>query len=320
MHVSRQSKERLHMAVMTTLATREATWDSIGYSTGNTSAFEEALAKSHLDFEAKVVPAMCQVGCEMLEIPKTNAVVGTDNKIHGVVSDAYHIIQNRDAFSFAQYIGDDLTFLRGGETGSGLNYLIGALPSIKILGDEFTPHLILQNAFNKKYACKAAIYPLRIVCQNQFNIAFSEADNVVAIRHSSTAAEKLEQAKETIAAAAGYMSEFSKLAEKFATLHVGKDAAAVFADYLFPITDDMADTIRQRIQMKRDDFINCYAAADNANFRGSAWGLINAYTDFATHYAGTNEKKNVRTFEKRFERSLYTPMNNIIEYVEGLAA
>lgn len=308
------------IALVTTLSAREATWDSIGAGI-NTSRFDEALAECGLDFTATMAPAMAAMPDGIVRnIPNTNAVVGTDNKIHGVVSDAYHIIQNREAFDFAQYITEDLTFLRGGETDTGLNYLIAALPSIKVLGDEITPHLIFQNSFNKKYICKAAIYPLRIVCQNQFNVAFRSAENAVTIRHSATAAEKLEQAKITMSTASSYMVEFSKLAEKFATLRVGPDAVDAFADYLFPIKADLKENEIRRLEVKRADLRNCFNADDNGNFRNSAWGLINAYADFATHYSGTNQKKSARMAEKRFERSLSTPMNNIIRWVEGIAA
>ena len=307
-------------ALVTTLSAREATWDSIGAGI-NTSKFDEALAECGLDFTASMSPAMVPMPDGILtRIPKTNAVIGTDNKVHGVVSDAYHIIQNREAFDFAQYITDDLTFLRGGETETGLNYLIAALPSIKVLGDEITPHLIFQNSFNKKYVCKAAIYPLRIVCQNQFNVAFRSAENAVTIRHSRTAAEKLEQAKATMSTAAAYMTEFSKLAEKFATLRVGADAVDAFADFLFPVKDELTENELRRLEVKRADLRNCFNADDNGNFRNSAWGLINAYADFATHYSGTNQKKSARMAEKRFERSLATPMNNIIKWVESIAA
>lgn len=306
--------------LITTLSAREATWDSIG-TRCTTHVFDEALAECGLDFTASMSPALTTMPDGVIaRIPNTNAVVGTDNKVHGVVSDAYHIIQNREAFDFAQYITDDLTFLRGGETATGLNYLIAALPTIKILGDEITPHLIFQNSFNKKYICKAAIFPLRIVCQNQFNVAFRSAENSVSIRHSSTAAEKLEQAKITMSTAAAYMVQFRELAERFATLRVGPDAVDAFVDYLFPVKGDLKENELRRLEVKRADLRNCFNADDNGNFRNSAWGLINAYADFATHYSGTNQKKSARMCEKRFERSLATPMNNIIKWVEDLAA
>lgn len=307
-------------APVTTLSAREATWDSIGHSL-DTSRFDEALSACGLDFIATKSPALAEIpGGEVVRIPNTNAIVGTDNKIHGVVSDAYHIIQNREAFDFAAYITEDLKFLRGGETATGLNYMIAALPTVKILGDEITPHLIFQNSFNKKYICKAAIFPLRVVCKNQFNVAFREAENAVAIRHSATAAGKLEQAKITMSTASAYMAQFARLAEKFATLRTGADALDSFVNYMFPIKDNLKAADLARLEVKRHDFRNCYNADDNGNFRNSAWGLINAYADFSTHYSGTNPKKSGRMCEKRFERSLATPMNKILSFVESLAA
>lgn len=307
-------------ALATTLSAREATWISIGHSLA-TSKFDEALSACGLDFTATMSPALAEIpGDLVVRIPNTNAIIGTDNKIHGVVSDAYHIIQNREAFDFAQYITEDLKFLRGGETATGLNYMIAALPTVKILGDEITPHLIFQNSFNKKYICKAGIYPLRVVCQNQFNVAFRRAENAVAIRHSATATEKLKLAKITMSTASAYMAQFAQLAEKFATLRTGTDALDAFVDYMFPIKANLKETELARLEVKRRDFRNCYNADDNGNFRNSAWGLINAYADFATHYSGTNSKKSDRMCEKRFERSIATPMNKIISFAESLAA
>lgn len=305
----------------TTLTPREATWASIGTPL-TTGTVDDALAMCGLDFTASMAPAMATLpNGELACIENANAVVGTDNKVHGIVSDQYHIIQNREAFDFAQYITEDITFLRGGETKTGLNYLIAALPSIKVLGDEITPHLIFQNSFNKKYLTKVAIFPLRIVCQNQFNIAFANAENAISIRHNATAADKLEQAKATMTEVSAYMAQFATLAEKFATLHTGIDKVNAFLDYLFPITNpDLTPGEVARITIKRQDFRNCFNADDNANFRDSAWGLINAYADFATHYSGTNRKKSDRMYEKRFERSISTPMNNILRFVENLAA
>lgn len=299
----------------TTLSAREATWDSIGFK-AHTSKLDEALAACGLDFTASLSPAMTTMPDGIVDrIPNCNAVVGTDNKVHGVVSDAYHIIQNREAFDFASYIEDDLTFLRGGETYDGLNYLIAALPTVRVLGDEVTPHLIFQNSFNKKYVCKVAIYPLRIVCQNQFHMAFKKAPNAVTVRHSASASEKLLQAKETMSAASAYMVEFGKKAELLANMPISAMTVDKFIDYILPMDKDASPMAIARNEVKRQDLRNCINADDNGNFKGSAWGLMNAYADFSTHYAGTNGMKHANAREKRFLRSLTRPMNDVMGWV-----
>jgi hypothetical protein len=40
---------------------------------------------------------------------------------------------------------------------------------------------------------------------------------------------------------------------------------------------------RHNLEEQLARFRQAYLAEDNQNFRGTAWGVINAYTDFITH-------------------------------------
>ena len=88
-------------------------------------------------------------------------------------------------------------------------YIIGKLPEVDILGDTFTPHVIFRNGFSGKVKISAAICPLRIVCQNQFNFAFQDTQNSVAIRHVQNAGVKLQEAREVLRVSADFMAELN---------------------------------------------------------------------------------------------------------------
>lgn len=176
---------------------RVSSWERIGSDVTECKNMEQVLKKSGLDYEVTKEPVFLDVDKGIL-VPNRFATVNSNGKIYDVVSDKFEVIQNRDAFDFVNYMGADLTFEKAGETAGGMVYIIGRLPDVDILGDAFTPHVIFRNGFSGKYKITAAICPLRVVCQNQFNVAFKEAANTVTIRHVANANAKLQEDRKSV--------------------------------------------------------------------------------------------------------------------------
>jgi len=238
-----------------------------------------------------------------------------------VVSDKFEIIQNRDAFDFVNYMGADLTFEKAGETAGGMVYIIAKLPDVDILGDAFTPHVIFRNGFSGKYKITAAICPLRIVCQNQFNVAFKEAANTVTIRHVGNANAKLQEAREVLKTSADFMDVLSKRAQMLAGTKLSPRVLDRVMNHLFPTEglEDMNAFKRNRIVTARDAFINAYNHDDNQNFKGTAWGIVNAYTDYITHKEASGQV-HTRDEGKFVKVTFGTPeVNKIIDVIKAVA-
>lgn len=185
----------------TAIITRQPSWSNIGKDVRSCTNMEQVLQASGLDY--KVVMRPVYFGNTWDDENPRNELIGRyvtvreeDNHPYDVVSDKFEIIQNRDAFDFVNYMGDEIVFEKAGETANGMVYVIGKLPSVSILGDTFTPHVLFRNGFSGKVKITAAICPLRVVCQNQFNFAFHEAENTTTIRHVQNAPQKLEEARE----------------------------------------------------------------------------------------------------------------------------
>jgi phage/plasmid-like protein (TIGR03299 family) len=301
---------------------RTTTWSAIGKSVEECKDVAQVLKASNLDYTVDKVPVFFKNDVSsMVEIPNRFVTIRTsDSHPYDVVSDKFEIIQNADAFDFVNYMGDDLKFLKAGETQSGMVYIIGALPEVDILGDKFTPHVIFKNGFDGKHKIMAAICPLRIVCQNQFNFAFKNASNAITIRHVKNAESKLEEARDTLRLCADYMGELNIMAERFASMKIAGDRAERVVKYLFPIPEDtnINPMKRKTLTESRERFKRAIDADDNANFKGTAWGLINAYTDFITHKepAGKREDR----FEGKFVNTTFkVSMNPIIDAIEATA-
>lgn len=305
---------------------RTTTWHAIGKDVQECKDMEQVLKASGLDYTVEKRPVFMKMmendrPVDWSAVPNRFVTVRTsDNHPYDVVSDKFEIIQNRDAFDFVNYMGEDFQFEKAGETQSGMVYIIGCLPEVKILGDAFTPHVIFRNGFNGKVKITAAITPLRMVCQNQFNFAFKNAQNAITIRHVKNAESKLEEARETLRMCSDYMQELALTAEHFAGIKISGLKAERIANYLFPIPDDTTinPMKRKTLEEARARFTRAIDADDNANFKGTAWGMINAYTDFITHKEPAGKRAD--RFEGKFMTTTFkVTMNPIIDAIEAVA-
>lgn len=303
---------------------RTATWSKVGKSVEQCKDMEQVLVASGLDYTVEMREVYFDGGnnpatMNINKIPNRFVTVRTsDNHPYDVVSDKFEIIQNCDAFDFVNYMGDELTFEKAGETANGMVYIIGKLPEVSILGDAFTPYVLFRNGFNGKTKITAAISPLRIVCQNQFNFAFKNTQNSITIRHVKNAEAKLAEAQETLKLSADYMAELTRTAEHFAAIKMNPDRIQKVTDILFPMPEgvEMNAFKKATLENARERFLSAHEAKDNANFRGTAWGLINAYTDYITHKEPTKTKQGVN-LESRFVNTTFkVSMNPIMTAIE----
>lgn len=294
---------------------RTNTFTNLGTNTLGATTVDEALRIGGLDYEVNKKPIFLADGTIINGNQAT--VRNTDNHVYGIVSDKYNIVQNRDAFGFIDYLKDDIQFEKIGETGSGMIYLIASLEPIHILGDTFKPHLIFRNSHNGRFQLQTTICPLRIVCQNQFNIAFKESPNTITIRHSSLADVRLKEAFHVLKGTADYMKELNIQAEQWATTRVSNQEINKIIEELFPLNHDMKDFQIQRVEDAKISFIKAYKTSDNSNFQNTMWGLINAYSDYITHREPT--RKTSTAEENKFIAVTFDPslMMNFIQLVNS---
>lgn len=218
---------------------------------------------------------------------KFTVIEGTD-KILGVVSSKYEICQNRDAFSFIDYIGGDsvgFEYVKAGQTNNGLIYIIAKIPNVTLLGDVVTPYIIFQNSHDGLNSVKATICPLRIICQNQFNVSFRQSPNTVRIIHSAKMDSRMLAAREMMRDVATYMETFEQTAEVLANQKISyTDVIHIFNDVFKYDPEKMSVRQKENFASARNDFLACYNSDDNQNFIGTAWGVMNGAADYLTHH------------------------------------
>ena len=188
---------------------KEKAWHGLGQIVEDYPTSREALQFAGLDFE--VIKRPVYASPERAEgdkgvlnaIPIHNhyATVRNDRNVAlGVVGRDYEVVQNRDSFSFFDSIvgGDSGIFYEtAGALGRGERIFITAkLPGyIKVGSDDvIEQYVFLTNTHDGSGSIIAAFTPVRVVCNNTLNAALRNLSNVVKIKHTANAKDRLKEA------------------------------------------------------------------------------------------------------------------------------
>ena len=130
-----------------------------------------------------------------------------------MVTDRYRVVQNEDAFAFTDaLLGEGVTYETAGSLQNGRRtWILAKLPQNYIIsGDEITPYLVFMNSHDGTGAIKAAMTPIRVVCQNTLNLALKTAKRTWSADHVGDIQGKMEDARYTLLYADQYMKELGK--------------------------------------------------------------------------------------------------------------
>ena len=244
----------------------------------------EALSISGLDWEVKSKPIYDENGNEY---PKYRAnVKEDDNSLLGIVTNAYTIIQNEEAFDFVNNLSNDgFIFDRAGQFRDGKAiWLMGKLPETTILGDKVDNNLVFVNSHDGSQGVKVMMTPIRVACYNMLNLAIRKADRIWAAKHTRHLYSKIEEARYTLGLANKYIQELSIEADILANKKITDAQLEAIFDTMFPV-DKTKDSERKinNVSILKKNFFGCYDEADIAQFRGTVWGAINAMADLVDH-------------------------------------
>ena len=287
-------------------------WMMVG-KTISASTVEGALQDTGLDFMVDKSPMTADI--PGVRVPNMVATFRTDTgAVLGVVGENYGVVQNKDAWDFADLI-PNISWICGGYTYTGLCYLVGRLPDVTICGEVYEPHIIFQNSFNRGWMLKGQIILVDKVhgCEVQLP---GKAD--IKIRHSKRAESRVRLAKQAMATVDSYIEAFKLEAGEFGQHLVDEAALEVVVSDLFPIKAGASDKARDNKLKQREQFMESYRDPANANWHGTAWGVVKAFADFTAKAGAKAGQKSTKKAQRVFENSLvggktYKRLMTIIE-------
>lgn len=271
-------------AVETMFYTRERPWHNLGIEVKAAPNSEEALRLAGLDWNVVQHPIFTDGS--YVEGYKAN-VRDSDGKVLGVVTDRYKVIQNNEAFAFTDaLLGEGVRYETAGSLFGGRRvWMLARLPKEYIIGgDRIEPYLVFTNTHDGSGPVRVAITNVRVCCANTLNFALSTAKRSWAMIHTGNVSEKLQEAHNTLLLADRYMESFGKTIDYLQHKRIDENKVYEFIETLVPIEKGSTQQQVKNISRIRDDLkLRYYEAPDLRDLGHTAYRLINAVSDHATH-------------------------------------
>ena len=272
---------------------REVPWHGLGTKVDEAPNSKEAIKLAGLDWNVNPTVIYDANGKEISGY-KAN-MRDSDQSILGIVSDRYQIVQNSEAFEFTDSLLDEgVVYETAGSLRDGKQiWLLAKMPRTTILGDDVDPYLCFTNSFDGSGAVRVCATPIRVVCNNTLNLALETTKRSWSTRHVGDLAGKMHQAKVTLGLAQEYMKKLDEEADMLANTKLSDSEIESIVSFIFPV-DYIKDTKRkiENTNKMRNDFMTCYMMPDIAQYRNTAYGLVNAASDMAGHMAPSRVTSN----------------------------
>lgn len=244
---------------------KQKAWHGLGKTVEEYPTSAQAIRYAGLDYEVIKSPLFTKsvmfsdsdTGIVLrdteLDVPNYFANIRSDNnEVLGVVGKDYHIVQNSDAFSFFDSIvggGDGILYETAGALGKGERVFITAkLPDyIRVgNGDDVTEkYLFLTTSHDGSGSITAAFTPVRIVCQNTLNAALRNMTNVVRIKHTSGAKQRLDNAHKVMAMANTFSTRIENIFNNWASVRISDSEVKKLIQLAFAPNKETLDLLKK---------------------------------------------------------------------------
>lgn len=147
--------------------TRTKPWHGLGVQVQEAPESKDALRLAGLDWKVYQREVYTDSGIR-IDGYRAN-VRNTDNRVLGVVTERYKIVQNEEAFAFTDaLLGKGVRYETAGSLQDGRKvWLLARLPKEYIIsGEQISPYLVFSNSHDGSAAVRVAVTPIRVVCNN----------------------------------------------------------------------------------------------------------------------------------------------------------
>jgi phage/plasmid-like protein (TIGR03299 family) len=273
---------------------QQPAWHRLGKVLNNPPNTQQAIIEAGLDWQVLAEPIYRIEKEGIQEIPTHKSLIrDRDRQLLGVVSNAYHPLQNSEAFQWFDILlhESDVTLEAAGSLKRGKRIWILAkivMNPVEIQdGDAIQPYLLLHNSHDGSTAIWIQFTPIRVVCWNTLSWAtasrFKEEKNHKAfrIRHNSNIDEKLALAQQALNLA---RQTFDTAIDDYKAMAFKPITKELFELYLANIFETENPTDHKAFSLIQENF-----EAGRGNQGKSLWDAYNGFTEWLDHQRGKSE-------------------------------
>lgn len=283
------------------VSARMDAWHRLGNVLNHSFTAEEAMTEGHLGgWNVRKIPAFAVDPETGLHIPMVgrNAVI-RDNPIIpnqvdflGDVGDDYHIVQNEEHAALLNALVDEsgAHFETAGSLLGGKKVFITMkLPGhIKIGGvDPVENYIAAINSMDGSMAFTLIVTPVRIVCKNTLNAAFSQNSHMLRVRHTAGAGkEVVTRARTALDLTFDYLEGFQRTAEQMIQTTLTQRQFEEIMQREFGPDEDTAPNVASRRENQIDEIVELFCDAEtHEDVRDTVWAGFNALAEWSDHFS-----------------------------------
>lgn len=292
------------------LASDGAPWHGLGKPMGDNATIDQWRVDAGMDWRIQRSIIRYSVdrnpSAPLIEMPDQHVLFRSDNKAPlGVVSKSYQVVQPADVLEFFRDIvkvgGLDLS-AAGTIYGGKRFWATAKIGSMALTNqDDIGGYLLLSTSADGSLATEARRTTVRVVCKNTLQMALQGSADSVRITHRSVFDS--EAVKDFMGLNEAAFSAFKSAAQTLADKALHEAEAADFVAKLFGDSDKARESTGYRKVLEL--FNGAGMGAMNDGVFGTAWGLLNAVTEYADHHV------RARSDENRFVSSQWGPGANL---------
>jgi phage/plasmid-like protein (TIGR03299 family) len=267
-------------------------WHGLGQELTRDADMETWRKQAGLDWSIQTAPVQYTNG-EIHTFEGQQVLYRSDNNnALSIVSDRYQIVQPGDVLEFFRDLVESQGYrlhtagsLKGGKRIWALAETGKAAEVVN--GDAVGGYLLLATSCDKGMATNARFTSVRVVCANTLAMAMGQSSNVVNVPHSTAFVP--ENVKQQLGIAANQFDSFMLMAKELARIQLSSAKVDATVGRLIAGAEletrkrDVANTFAYKKIMEL--FEGGGMGSDITGVRGTAWGLVNAVTEYVDHHA-----------------------------------
>lgn len=272
-------------------------WHGLGQKVEAGASIEEWLVQAKMEWEILNSPVLYKNG-DLHSAPEYRVLYRSDTNDHlSVVSNRYKVVQPKQMMEFFRSLVDAEGFtietvgsLKGGRR-------IWALAKTNIEdtvrgGDLIKGYLLLITSCDGSLATTAKFISTRVVCWNTQAIALGESGQEVRVRHNTTFDANAVKGKMGLVGRVAFNSFIDRM-RNLSSVNLTTNDAKSALGLILPTPTGAKELEETKGFRKILDLFQGGAMGSNLpGVAGTAWGLLNAVTEYTDHHVRAHTSEN----------------------------